>query len=94
MPGSLRWWQDTALITLAGVALAVWLWDGWPFAFVWIDTAVADPPQVDLGDYFDAGCLTAENLRAMAEGQATRVRCPDTRVLETVDGPPQNRLFP
>ncbi|MBY4895163.1 hypothetical protein KUL25_20570 [Rhodobacteraceae bacterium N5(2021)] len=86
-PGSLRWWQNTALITLAGAALAVWLWDGWPVELVWfpVDTVVLGAPrsEPDLGDYLDAGCLTADNLRAMAEGQPTTIACPVRLVIET-----------
>ncbi|OAN68904.1 hypothetical protein A8B78_21955 [Jannaschia sp. EhC01] len=85
-PGSLRWWQNTALITLAGVALAVWLWDGWPFVFVFEDTYVIGQGfqrEADWGDYMDAGCFTGENLRAMAEGQPTTIACPVRLTIET-----------
>lgn len=86
-PGSLRWWQNTALITGAGVALAIWLWDGWPFVFIVTDTIVLGAPEADLGDYVDAGCVTAENLRAMAQGEATTISCTASAP------PPEPRLF-
>lgn len=54
----------------------MWLWDGWPFVFIWHTEPVSVQTEpLHLGDYFDRGCITADNLRAMANGQATTISC-------------------
>lgn len=96
-PGSVRWWQDTALITLGGVGLAVWLWDGPIFYTTWVPEisppAVQHPPR-SLAEMLDAGCLTQDHLRAMAEGRAVQVNCPPPGPVLLRDLPPEQRPFP
>ncbi|WP_044006406.1 hypothetical protein [Jannaschia sp. CCS1] len=94
-PGSLRWWQDTALITAGGVALAIWLWDG-PVIFTPSATDTLAPATTDLGDLLDAGCLTGDHLRALAEGEDLTIRCyVDTaNPVLLRDLPPEQRPFP
>lgn len=92
--GSTRWWQDTALITALGVALAIWLWDGPIIDQQAEETAplsVAVPPRT-LGEMFDAGCLTQDDLRAMIEGNPISIS--DSCLVNVSDGPPERRLFP
>lgn len=75
-PGTRAHVIDTIMIAGAGLVLAIWLWDGWPFAFEWVPAAApGSAAQPTLGDYFDAGCITHENLQAMREGRTTRVTC-------------------
>ena len=82
-PGTRAYLIDTVMVAVAGLVLAIWLWDGWPFVFVWAEDPIyIGTPDFDLGDYFDAGCITAENLRAMAEGRATTVRCDGLYTIE------------
>lgn len=73
----------------AGIALAASLWDGWPYVFFWADNTYTwrstapltlEPAPTDWGDYFDAGCVTGDNLRDMAEGRSTRISCPPREV--------------
>lgn len=96
-PGSLRWWQDTALITLGGVALAIWLWDGPVVTTVWVPEVSSAPAQQaprSLAEMFDQGCLTQDHLRAMAEGRAVQVTCPPPGPVLLRDLPPEQRPFP
>lgn len=109
-PGSPRWWQDTALITLGGVALAIWLWDGPVFYTAWIPVDAPAPaptrqaPQI-LADMLDAGCLTQDHLRALAQGDRVTVNCAvdapaaannptNSPTDNPTDNPREPRLFP
>ena len=88
-PGSPAWWQETAVITLAGLTLAAWLWIGPIIAA----QSPQSPRPVTLGDLFDQGCMDAAALRALREGREFDVSCPQT-FPQVQNGPPQNRLFP
>jgi|AVFP01.1.fsa_nt_gi hypothetical protein len=99
-PGSRDWWIETALIALAGVVFALWLW---PDAST--DTRserpedrasqTPQPPEREdtLADFLDRGCLTAEDLQAMREGRSFQPSCPPELVILR-DLPPSERPFP
>jgi hypothetical protein len=95
-PGSKDWWIETALITIGGIAVAVWLWPD-------PSTDPGDRPvgqtsetaesQNTLGVLLSRGCLTAQDLRALREGRPFVATCPPQTVSPR-DAPPAQRPFP
>ena len=90
------WWVETALITIGGIALALWLWPDAPrdMAEPPINSRASNTNSADtLADLLSRGCMTAEDLRALREGRPFQPTCPPEAVSPRA-APPEQRPFP